>query len=327
MEPEGISKFWKTKAWAKMTRISRVQMEARDSSGVSVWGAAGEDGVARASAGVVSVGVVGVVNGISRSSSVYRLFGRGGIWRAGGRAGLVDDAEGAVPAGEVGEMEEGVERAGLGGTGGKGGGEAGRGGLVGGRTRRVVGFAEGEVDEQGAADDGGGGDEAPVAAVLAVVAVVAEDEVLAGGDGELAAVDELLHLDPPVGVDVGIGVLEAGEVVAEVVGGAGLVAGVGLEEGLAVDEDAAVAQAEVVAGEADDALDQVHGGVDGVVEDDDVAAVEGGGGRRGAGSWEGKFCLVTRRKSPTSRVGSMEAEGMRKGWARKVMMKTATMMM
>src|ERR1700722_4786704 len=79
MEPEGISKFWKTKAWAKMTRISRVQMEASDSSGVSVWDVAGEDVVARDSAGVVSVGVMGVVNGISRSSSVYRLLRRGGI--------------------------------------------------------------------------------------------------------------------------------------------------------------------------------------------------------------------------------------------------------
>jgi hypothetical protein len=36
IEPEGISKFWKMNAWAKITKISSVQMEAMDSSGLSV---------------------------------------------------------------------------------------------------------------------------------------------------------------------------------------------------------------------------------------------------------------------------------------------------
>ena len=36
MEADGISKFWKMKAWAKITKTSSVQMEARDSSGLSV---------------------------------------------------------------------------------------------------------------------------------------------------------------------------------------------------------------------------------------------------------------------------------------------------
>ena len=120
------------------------------------------------------------------------------------------------------------------------------------------------------------GNEAPVAAVFAVVAVVAQDEVVAGGDDEFAVVDERAHADPPVGVDLGVGALEAGEVVAEVVGRAGAVDGVGLGEGLAVDEDVTTVQAEMVAGKADDALDEMQRGVDGVVEDDDVAAVDGG---------------------------------------------------
>ena len=77
----------------------------------------------------------------------------------------------------------------------------------------------------------------------------------------------------------------AGEVVAEGVGRAGAVDGVGFVEGMAVDVDVAVAEAEVVAGEADDALDEVHGGVDGVVEDDDVAAMDGGGGEEGGRVW------------------------------------------
>ncbi len=90
---------------------------------------------------------------------------------------------------------------------------------------------QGEVDDEGFADDGFARDEAPVAAVLAVVAIVAHDEVVAGGDDELAVVDEGAHADPPVGVDLGVGGLEAGEVVAEVVGRAGAVDGVGLDEG------------------------------------------------------------------------------------------------
>ena len=141
----------------------------------------------------------------------------------------------------------------------------------------VVGLLrlEGEVDDERLADDGFAGDEAPVSAVFAVVAVVAEDEVVAGGDDELVVFDKGTHADPPVRVDLGIGGLEAGEVVAEVVGRAGAVDGVGLGKDVAVDVDAAFVEAEMVAGEADDALDEMGGGVDGVVEDDDVAAVDG----------------------------------------------------
>jgi hypothetical protein len=141
---------------------------------------------------------------------------------------------------------------------------------------------ERKVNEQRLADDGFAGDEAPIAAVLAVVAVVAEDEVVAGRDDELVVFDKEAHADPPVGVDLGVGALEAGEVVAEVVGRAGAVDGIGLGEGMAVDVDAAFAEAEMVAGDTDDSLDEVEGGVDGVMEDDDVAAMDGCGGKEGA---------------------------------------------
>ena len=79
--------------------------------------------------------------------------------------------------------------------------------------------------------------------------------------------------NPPGGVDVGIGGLEAGKVVAEDVGAAGSVAGVGLGERLAVDVDVLVMDTQVIAGQADDALDEVHGGIDWKMEDDDFAAV------------------------------------------------------
>jgi len=135
---------------------------------------------------------------------------------------------------------------------------------------------EGEVDDEGLADDGFARDEAPVATVFAVVAVVAEDEVVTGGDDEIIVFDEGAHADPPAGVDLGIGGLEAGEVVAEVVGRAG----------------EAVVEAEVVAGEADDAFDKMEGGVDGIVEDDDVAAVDGCCGKESACAIGGCGLLV-----------------------------------
>ena len=199
---------------------------------------------------------------------------------------LADDLEGAAPAGEV---DYRVDFAGVGSAG------SGRG-LLGESAAgvSVVGFMllEGEVDEQRFADDGFAWDEAPVAAVFAVVAIVAEDEVVAGGDDELVVFDEGAHADPPVGVDLGVGALEAGEVVAEVVGRAGAIDGVGLGESVAVDVDEAAVEAKVVAGEADDALDEVKRGVDGVVEDDDVAAMDGGGGKERAGAVGGRGLLV-----------------------------------
>ena len=151
---------------------------------------------------------------------------------------------------------------------------------------------ERKVDEHRLADDGVPGDEAPVAAVFAVVAVVAEDEVVAGGDDELVVFDEPAHANPPVRVDLGVGALEAGEVVAEVVGRAGAIDGVGLREQAAVDVDAAFAEAEVIAGKADDTLDEVEGRVDGVVEDDDIAAMDGGGGEEAACAVGGCSLLV-----------------------------------
>ncbi len=81
---------------------------------------------------------------------------------------------------------------------------------------------------------------------------------------------EMLRWSPmtqksPVGmVHVGLGAL-----VAEAVGD------VGFAEGVVVDVDGAVVDAEVVAGEGDDALDVALGVVAGVEEDDDVAAVDG----------------------------------------------------
>src|ERR1700722_6366107 len=132
---------------------------------------------------------------------------------------LANDLEGAAPTGEV---DEGVDLAGL------------MTALIGegllGESGSIVGVVllEREVDEQRLADDGFAGDKAPVAAVFAVVTVISHDKEVAGRDDGLAIVDERAHADPPTGVDLGIGALEAGEVVAEVVGWGGAEDGVGL---------------------------------------------------------------------------------------------------
>ena len=73
-------------------------------------------------------------------------------------------------------------------------------------------------------------------------------------------------------------------------------------------------------------LTEVERGVDGVVEDDDVAALDGRGREQAVEAAGGPVCLSTRRKSPTRRVDSIDSEGMRKGWTQKVMMKMAMMM-
>ena len=197
---------------------------------------------------------------------------------------LADDVEDAAPPGEV---DEGVDlagnlaplvfRAGLLGEGG-----------------RVVGFVllKGEVDEERFAYYCLARYEAPVAAVFAVVAVVAHDEVVAGRDDEVAVVDKAAHADPPMGVDLGVGALKAGKVVAEVIGRSGAVDGVGFGEGVAVDEYLAGAETKAIAGQADDALNQMQRGVDGVVEDDDVAAMDGGRGKEAGGSVCARYSLL-----------------------------------
>ncbi len=234
--------------------------------------------------------------------------------------GLADDLEDAAPASEV---DEGVDFAGvlLALVGKSLLGEGG--GVV------AVMLLEREVDEKGFADDGFAWDKAPVPAVFAVVAVVAHDEVVAGGNDEFAVVDQAAHANPPVRVDLRVGALETGEVVAEVVGWAGAVDGVGLDEGMAVDEDAAGVQAEAITRQADDALDEMECGVDGVVKDDDVATMDSGGRQKPGGVIRRvceAVCLLTRRKSPTRRVDSIDSEGIRKGCAQKVMMKMAMTM-
>ena len=169
------------------------------------------------------------------------------------------------------EVDEGVDLSGMLGVLVFGDGLLGKGAI----TVGVV-LLEGEVNEERFADDGLARNKSPVAAVFAVVAVVAHDEVVAGGDDEVAVFNEGAHANPPVRVDLRVSALEAGEVVAEVVGRRGAVDSVGLGKEAAVDEDAAGAETEMIAGKADDPLDEMEGGVDGIVEDDNVAAMDGG---------------------------------------------------
>ena len=229
-----------------------VQMEERDSRGVSSVSTTG----LAASPAVVSAGV----RSSSFTSAICDAL-RPIQCTVSGRDST-DDVEQTAPAAE-GEVSGG--RCARVGNERVGGGQG------------EVGFrrAGGEVDHQRSADDEVARHEAPVAAVLTVIAVIAHDEVTAGGDGDLARLGEGAQANPPVWVDACVHAVEVGEVVAVWIGGGVAIDGVRLLEWQAVAVDDAVAEAEAIAGDADDALDEMHGGViDGLMKDDDVAAVD-----------------------------------------------------
>jgi hypothetical protein len=153
----------------------------------------------------------------------------------------------------------------------------------------VGGGLERPVDEEGPAYDVFAWDEAPVAAVEAFGAVVAHGEDLAGRDDEVAVLDMAGELISPAGGDVAVGVGgDSRKVVAVGIEGVlGVVvgrghAGVRLVLGDSVEVDDAVAEMDVIAGDADGALDEEEVRLAGLEKDDDVAApdvaIEGEGG-------------------------------------------------
>lgn len=204
-----------------------------------------------------------------RWSELLRAESTNGLWSISRRAALANDLKGAAPAGKV---HEGVDLArvlaALIGEGllGEGGGVVG------------VVLLEGEVDEQRLAYDCFVRDETPVAAIFAIVAIVAHDEVIPNRDDEFAVVDERAHSDPPAGIDLRVGALETGEVVAEIVGWSGAEDRVRLGERATVDVNLTRVKAEVVTWKANDAFDQMQAGVDRVMEHDDVAPAYGSRG-------------------------------------------------
>src|ERR1700730_11728404 len=123
---------------------------------------------------------------------------------------LLDQVEGALPAGLVEDVDEDVAHE----------AEAVADALF---VDLVGGGIEGPVDEHGAAYDVLAGDEAPVAADERLGAVVADGEDLAGGDDEVAVFDVAGKLVGPGG---GYSVVGAGGYGGEVVA-VGLGGGVG----------------------------------------------------------------------------------------------------
>ena len=72
----------------------------------------------------------------------------------------------------------------------------------------------------------------------------------------------------------GVGCGEAGKLITVQVGGGRPEDGVWLRAGRAVENDSTTVQVDAVSGDGDDTLDQVHRGVDWVVEDYEVAAMD-----------------------------------------------------
>jgi len=117
-------------------------------------------------------------------------------------------------------------------------------GFGGGERAEVI---DGPIGENGAAIDITIGDRAEDARIVGADAVVAHDKVIVGGDADGAEIAEIFVLRRYVR----------------------------LGDDFTVDEDGALADFDSLAGKADDALDERFGAVEGIPENDDVAALDG----------------------------------------------------
>ncbi len=82
---------------------------------------------------------------------------------------------------------------------------------------RSRGLMQGEVNEERQPDDIGAGNKAPVATIAAVVAIVAEHEISARGYDQLAILDVVAHLNPPIRIHARVGVEFGGKLIAKVI--------------------------------------------------------------------------------------------------------------
>ncbi len=146
----------------------------------------------------------------------------------------------------------------------------------------LVGWGfKGPVDEHGAANDVFAWDEAPETTVEALGAVVSHGEDLTGRDDEVAILNSAGKLVGPACGDLVVGARgDGGKVVAVGLEGVlGVVvrdghASEGFVLGDSVEVDDSVAEVDLVAGDADGALDEEEIGFAGFEEDDDVAATD-----------------------------------------------------
>ncbi len=170
------------------------------------------------------------------------------------------------------------------------------------------GPVDGEVNDERAGDDLLTGYEAPEAGISAVVAIIAHDKVEVRRNQQLAVLNEALHLMPPLGIDSWIGRIGAdgGKVIAVWRAGGGLECDVGFVDFLAVNEELALNDADAVAGNSDDALDEVSGL--GVMEDDDVAALDVAIGKDPTGEFSGGGVnLLVHQEKVADEKGSLHA--------------------
>src|ERR1700684_74754 len=143
------------------------------------------------------------------------------------------------------------------------------------RERAILGsrrLVQREVNDEGQTHEIGAGNKTPVAAITTVIAVVAEHEICPGGNNDLAILDIVAHLDPPVRIHSRVGVELGGKLIAEIILIRAFKDRERLNLLLSVNADNAILQMDAVPGNAHHALDYVIRWVERKMEDDDIAA-------------------------------------------------------
>src|SRR5581483_7708674 len=129
------------------------------------------------------------------------------------------------------------------------------------------------VDQQRPADDVFPRHESPIAAVLAVIAVVTHHKIAALRNDELAILDQLAHLQPPLAFHaVNHRHIGAGKIIPEQIARRLDEPHVRFNQRFAVDVDRLVHHTQAFSGHADHPLYEMLLGIHGIVKHNDIAA-------------------------------------------------------
>ena len=130
------------------------------------------------------------------------------------------------------------------------------------------------IDQQGAPNDIFPRHEAPIAAVEALIAIVAQHEIVALRNNQFAVLDQFSHLQPPPPLQPRDGIVSAGKLVPKYVMRQRAVTNVRFRQRSAVHVHSPVDQAYAISRHSHHALHEVFAGMNRIVENDDISAVD-----------------------------------------------------